>query len=165
MAQGRISVGAELALPQGDWNDFIATGFGATVRYEAPINDNISWMGTAGFLAFGEKDDSGAKATVIPVNAGAKYYFNGESFTGFYGGAELGLNFATVKVESEVPVGFDPDTFEPIYDSREVKDSETKFGFAPQIGYHLPSIDISLRYAIIEDMNYLGFRVAYVLGN
>ena len=45
-AQGRFSIGAELALPQGDWSDFVGTGFGASARYEAPINDNISWMGT-----------------------------------------------------------------------------------------------------------------------
>lgn len=146
MAQGRFSVGAELALPQGDWNDFIGTGFGASVRYEAPINDNLSWMGTAGFLTFGEKDDSGLKATIIPINAGLKYYFNGESFAGFYGGAELGLNFASFKVDGGE------------------SDSESEFGFAPQIGYHLPNIDISLRYAIISDADYLGLRVAYVFG-
>ncbi|HYF69989.1 MAG TPA: outer membrane beta-barrel protein [Ohtaekwangia sp.] len=147
MAQGRFSVGAELALPQGDINDAIGAGFGVTARYEAPINDNLSWMGTAGFLTFGEKDDSGVKATIIPINAGIKYYFNGESFTGFYGGAELGLNFASVKI-----------------DAIDETDSETKFGFAPQIGYHLPVIDISLRYSIIDDIDYLGLRVAYVFG-
>lgn len=154
MAQGRFSAGAELALPMGDFGDAFGTGFGATVRYEAPINDNLSWMGTAGYLAFGEKDDSGFKASIIPINAGLKYYFAGESFAGFYAGAELGFNIVKVKFDYDLPgIG-----------NVSGDNSETEFGFAPQIGYHLPVIDISLRYAIVNDADYLGVRVAYVFG-
>ena len=146
-AQGRFSIGANLALPQGDFSDFFGTGFGVDVRYEAPINDNLSWMGTAGFLSFGEKDDSGAKVSIIPINAGLKYYFT-ESFNGFYAGAELGFNIAKINYDSDA-----------IDD-----DSETKFGFAPQVGYHLANFDFALRYSIIDDADYVGLRAAYVFG-
>src|SRR5689334_6505370 len=122
-AQGRFSVGAELALPQGDLGDVAGTGFGGSVRYESPINENLSWMGTVGFLTFGEKDDSGVKVSMIPVLAGVKYYFT-ESFGGFYAGAELGLSFNKVTVDA---VDYD--------------ESSSDFGFAPQIGYHLGNID------------------------
>jgi len=149
-AQGRFSLGAELALPQGDMGDVVGMGFGGSVRYEAPINENLSWMGTVGFLTFGEKDDSSVKISMIPVFAGAKYYFN-ESFNGFYAGAELGISFNSVKVDA-----FDYD------------ESSSDFGFAPEIGYHLANIDISARYLIIkvdeEDANSIGFRIAYVFG-
>jgi hypothetical protein len=143
-AQGRFSIGADLAFPQGDIGDAVGIGFGADVRYESPINDNLSWMATAGFLSFGEKDDSGVKLSIIPINAGLKYYFT-ESFNGFYAGAELGFNIAKVKFD-----GGD--------------DSETKFGFAPQIGYHLANFDFALRYSIIDDADFVGLRAAYVFG-
>src|SRR5688572_28061703 len=96
-AQGRFSVGPELALPMGDFGDAVGLGIGASVRYEGAINDNLSWMGTVGFVSFtkktvdipffGEIENS---ATNIPINAGVKYYFT-ESFNGFYAGAELGI--------------------------------------------------------------------------
>lgn len=143
-AQGRFSIGAELSLPQGDWGDFVGMGFGGTVRYEAPINSNLSWMGTAGYVAFGEKDDSGLTMSMIPVTAGAKYYFT-ESFTGFYAGADLGMFFATVKLG-------------------DASESDSEFGFAPMVGYHLGAIDIGAKYQIISDANFVGFRIAYVLG-
>jgi hypothetical protein len=143
-AQGRFSVGAEVALPQGDWSDFVGVGIGGSVRYESAINDNLSWMGTAGYISFAEKDDSGLKFSMIPVQAGLKYYFN-ESFNGFYGAAELGITFAKAEFAG-------------------VSASDSEFGFAPSVGYHLGNIDISARYQIISDANYLGFRVAYVFG-
>ncbi len=149
-AQGRFSVGAELALPMGDFGDVAGMGFGGSVRYEAPINSNLSWMATAGFLTFGEKDESTVTVTSIPVLGGLKYYFT-ESFTGFYGGVEAGVAFNSVKVDA-----FD-------YDG-----SSTDFAFGPQLGYHLGAIDISARYFITktdeEDTNSVGFRIAYVFG-
>lgn len=147
-AQGRFSVGPEIALPMGDFGDVSGLGIGGTVRYEAPINDNLSWMGTAGYIGFAEKDDLGVKVSIIPIQAGLKYYFT-ESFSGFYAGAELGANIVKAKVD------FLGESF---------SDSETKFGFAPQIGYHLSVIDISARYQIIADSDYVGFRIAYVFG-
>lgn len=148
-SQGRFSVGAELALPQSDLGDAVSTGFGVSVRYESPINSNLSWMGTIGYLSFGEKDNQGLTVSMIPVMAGAKYYFN-ESFNGFYGGAELGLSFSKAKLD-----GFGDD-------------SSTDFGFAPQVGYHIANLDFSARYMIIKindgDANQIGFRVAYVFG-
>jgi hypothetical protein len=153
-AQGRFSAGAELALPSGDFGDAVGTGFGVSVRYEAPINDNLSWMATAGFLTFGKKEVAGIdySASLIPINAGLKYYFT-ESFNGFYGGVELGLNIAKAKAKGEI-AGFEVDESE----------SSTEFGFAPQVGYHLANFDFAVRYAIVSDFDYIGIRAAYVFG-
>ena len=52
---GRFSVGAELALPMGDFGDAASTGFGGSVRYEYPVNDNIGLTGTVGYLIFSGK--------------------------------------------------------------------------------------------------------------
>ena len=144
-AQGRFSIGANLAFPQGDAGDAVSTGFGIDGRYEAPINDNLSWMASIGVIAFGEKDNNDVKATLIPINGGIKYYFDGQSFSGFYAGGELGFNIVKYKVGDN-------------------SDSETEIGLAPQIGYHIANFDFSLRYAIINDADFVGLRVAYVLG-
>lgn len=153
-AQGRFSIGAELALPSGDFGDAVGTGFGASVRYEAPINENLSWMGTVGFITFGKEEIGGVDytASIIPINAGIKYYFT-ESFNGFYAGAELGLNIVKSKAEGEF-------FGQKINDSN----SETEFGFAPQVGYHLAKFDFAVRYAIVSDADYIGLRAAYVFG-
>lgn len=150
--QGRFSGGLELALPMGDFADGVGTGFGVSARYEAPINDNLSWMATAGYLTFGGKSDTFIdNVSIIPVNAGLKYYFGGESFNGLYAGGELGLNFVSVKTKE---TDF----------TESGSASETEFGFAPQIGYQFGNIDISGRYAIVSDADYFGVRVAYVFG-
>ncbi|HYG17486.1 MAG TPA: outer membrane beta-barrel protein [Ohtaekwangia sp.] len=148
LAQGRFSVGPELALPMGDFGDVSGVGFGASVRYEGAINENLNWMGTVGFLTFSEKDDFGVKISQIPIQAGIKYYFT-ESYSGFYAGAELGFHIVKAKV----------DVF-----GESMSTSETEFGFAPQVGYHLANIDIALRYQIVSDADYVGVRLAYVFG-
>jgi hypothetical protein len=147
-AQGRFSVGAELALPMGDFGDVSGLGIGGTVRYESAINDNLNWTGTAGYISFAEKDDYNLKISMIPIQAGLKYYFT-ESFNGFYGGAQLGVSI--VKAKSD-------------FFGESVSASDTEFGFAPEIGYHLSVIDISARYQIVSDFDYVGFRIAYVFG-
>lgn len=153
-AQGRFSVGPEVAIPMGDFGDAVGLGIGASVRYEAPINENLSWMGTVGFISFAKKSidtgfgDVDLSASIIPIQAGIKYYFT-ESFNGFYAGAEAGLNLLKAKTS---------------FDGESDSESETKFGFAPQIGYHISMIDISARYQVIADADYFGIRVAYVFG-
>jgi hypothetical protein len=148
LAQGRWSLGAELAFPQGDFADIVSTGIGISGRYEAPINDHLSWMATAGYISYMEKNDYGIKAWMLPLNGGIKYYVK-ESFNGFWFGGELGLTIVGVKVDNGL---FGED----------YNDSETKLGIAPQIGYHISNLDFSLRYSAVEDANFIGIRAAYV---
>lgn len=155
LAQGRFSIGADLALPLGDFADAVGFGIGGTARYEAPINDNISWMATAGFISFMKKEqDLGSFGTVdvsstaIPIQGGIKYYFT-ESFNGFYAAGELGVHMVSVKVEGG---------------GESESESETEFSFAPGVGYHLGALDLGARYQMAGDADYFGFRIAYVLG-
>jgi hypothetical protein len=144
-SQGNFSAGLELALPLGTFSDAVGIGFGATARYEAPIQDKLSWMGTTGFVSFtgktitipgfgSIKSDGG---TLIPIQGGVKYYFQ-EASNGFYASGELGVFIFTGT------------------------GSETKFGFSPGVGYRLEKFDFSGRFQIISNANYLGARVAYV---
>ncbi len=147
-AQGRFSVGPELALPMGNFGDAFGLGIGGSARYEGTINDNLNWMATAGYISYAEKNSSGVTASMIPIQGGIKYYFT-ESFNGFYASGDLGFSIVGAKAS---------------FLGQSLSTSETKFSLAPGIGYHLGSIDISARYQIISDASYLGFRVAYVFG-
>jgi hypothetical protein len=153
-AQGRFSLGAEVALPMGDFGDAVGLGVGGTVRYEAPISGNLNWTVTAGFISFMKKtQDTGfgeveSSATAIPIQGGVKYYFT-ESFSGFYAQGEVGVHMFKVKFDGDFGEG---------------DASETEVSFAPGVGYHLGNIDVSARYQIAGDGDYLGIRLAYVFG-
>ena len=151
-AFAQFSLGAELAIPMGTpFSDGFNMGFGGSVAYQAPINDNLSWTGYIGYQTYGAKNlPTGYSATfsMIPVQAGVKYYFT-ESGNGFYGELDLGMFFASADVSGG---GFSGST------------SESKFGFTPALGYRVSSFDLGLRYNLISDANNLAFRIAYVFG-
>jgi hypothetical protein len=145
---GRLSLGAELGLPMGDFGDAASTGFGGSLRYEHPMGDNIGLGLTAGYMMFGGKDE-GPDWTMIPVQAFLKYYFM-EQQSGFYGAAHIGIHSTTID-------------FGDLGDA-----SSTDMSYAPEVGYHLASIDVGLRYQMIategSTTSYLGLRLAYVFG-
>ena len=144
---GRLSLGAELGMPMGDFGDAASTGFGGSLRYEHPMGDNIGLGLTAGYLMFGGKDE-GPDWTMIPVQAFLKYYFM-EQQSGFYGAAHIGIHSWSVDYEFGEASGSD-------------------LSYAPEVGYHLANIDIGLRYQMIASegstLSYLGLRLAYVFG-
>lgn len=155
---GRFSIGAEVSLPMGDFGDAVGIGVGGSLRYEIPMGDNLGLTATAGFLSFSAKETDGITETMIPVQLGAKYYFQ-EQQEGFYGMVEVGIHSMTIKT--------------PAYDfgiiqipSESV--SETDLSYAPEVGYHLANFDIGVRYQMIattgSTTSYLGLRLAYVLG-
>ena len=95
----RLSIGAEVGLPMGNFGDAASTGFGGSVRYEMPMGDNLGLTGTVGFLTFSAKTGGliSASYTMIPIMFGAKYYFT-EQQNGFYGAFALGITMTTAKV-------------------------------------------------------------------
>jgi len=147
-ADGRLSIGAEVAMPMGTFGDAVSTGFGGSLRYEMPMGDNLGLTVTAGYITFSGKDFfDGISFNYIPVQVGAKYYFQ-EQQNGFYGMVELGIHSGSTSAEGS--------------------ESSTDLSYAPALGYHLANIDIGLRYQMIategESTSYLGLRLAYVLG-
>lgn len=167
MAQnGRFSVGAELALPMGDFGDGYGIGFGGSLRYEHPIGDMMGLGLTAGYLTFsGKSIDDGFGGTydnpsfsMIPVQAFFKYYF-GEQQNGFYAMANLGVHNSRVKSPEIEILGV-------TYGGETA--SSTDLSYAPELGYHLANLDLGLRYQIVSgdgsSSSYIGARIAYVFG-
>jgi hypothetical protein len=161
----RFSVGAELALPMGDFGDAVGTGFGGSLRYESPIGDNLGFTITAGYLSFSGKDFdfggttvTGESTYMIPIQAGLKYYFTDQQ-DGFYGQAELGVHmYKATEVTIDLTTGS--------YSSEDKM--KAAFSYAPELGYHLANVDIGLRYQMVstegDASSYLGLRLAYVFG-
>lgn len=165
---GRFSVGAELAMPMGDFADAAGMGFGASLRYEYPISDNLGLTGNAGYLMFGKKTFSNgfveveSKSSMIPVQLGAKYYFS-EAQDGFYAGLQLGIH--SFKSEVTIP---SYTLFGVTIPGSTSSASESKLSYAPEIGYHLANLDLGARYQMVategSTTSYLGIRIAYVFG-
>jgi len=166
---GRFSVGAELGLPMGDFGDAANMGFGGSLRYEMPMGDNLGLTATAGYLMFSGKDQDfggitikGGDWSMIPIQVGAKYYFQ-EQQDGFYGMVELGVHSTKYTIPSYTTTFYGVSVTVP-----EVSASSTDLSYAPEIGYHLANIDLGLRYQMVategSTTSYLGLRLAYVFG-
>lgn len=143
-----ISVGAEVALPMGNFGDAYNIGFGATGKVFYGLNDNADITGTLGYLHFGmEKTDYvSGNLSMIPIMFGYRH-----DFGGFYAEPQLGLVAVRSKVDT-VNLGFG--TFGGTY-------SETKFSLSLGGGYAMGDWDFGLRYQIIDNLSFLGLRVGY----
>lgn len=152
--ENRFSVGLELGIPTGDFGEVAGFGVGGSLGYEIPVGDKLGVIAQAGYVSFAGKEyDLGFFGTVkgpswgmIPVQAGAKFYF-----TDNQEGAYL---FGMVGIHSMSAGGA----------------SNTELSFAPGLGYIVgENIDLGLRYQIISgdgsSLSYLGLRAAYLLGS
>lgn len=141
-----FSVGLELGMPVSK-SDNNALGIGGSVRYEGPWGTQTSLMIDGGYLSFSGKTVgtiSYPNLTMVPIQAGIKYYFDDPS-SGLYVSGQLGLHFISASSQSQ-----------------------TDFGYAPGIGYHLEKIDVGIRFQAIlgsnnESYNFIGIRMGYVL--
>ncbi len=177
---GRFSLGAEVAIPGGDYGDNAGTGFGASLRYEMPLGDNLGLMGTVGYLTYGSKTvDFGGFGSykytnsMIPIMVGAKYYFS-EQQNGFYADLQLGLTMLTTK-----------SSFEFGGTTTDDSQSASAFTWSPGIGYHLDNLDFGVGYYgfsytttvtttfmgvststdVSASGSWIGIRAAYVFGS
>lgn len=147
----KISAGAELALPMGDFSNGYSVGFGATGKVFYGLTNESSITGTLGYIHFPMKSQPGLSGHVgmIPLQFG--YYHD---FGGFYIEPQLGLAFVSSKVEMKGMgdfFGFDMSGTA----------SDTKFSLGLGGGYNFGDWDVGLRYQIIQYANFLGARVAY----
>ncbi len=152
-----LGVGANLALPMGGtFGNEPGMGFGGGAQFEYMLSPNISGTVSATYLMFGEKDLAGTRKisySIIPIQAGAKYYFGN-----FYGLAETGINLLSLKVD--VPAR----TFMGVtIPGSSTSSSTSEFGFGFGAGYVLPmgknSLDISAKY-----QNYASSTAAINIG-
>lgn len=144
----KISIGAELSFPTGDFSQTHAFGIGGTAQVEFPVQDKLSATATGGVLFYNGKSIPGASGTkysginIIPIRVGLKNFFA----TGFYGAAQIGVGFINRGIG-------------------------TAFAYSPQLGYEFDSksgksFDISIKYdgyAKSGGLGAFGIRVAKVL--
>jgi len=163
---GPVSLGLEVALPMGDFADGYSLGFGASAGYEHPVGDNIGITAQIGYIILSPADgfkDIVDKASMMPIQAGLKYYFM-EQNNGFYGHAQIGIHNVSITTKEYENSG---NTFPS------ASDSDSQLSFAIGAGYVVNSkIDVGVRLNVItadseiegaESSNYLGFRIAYNL--
>jgi hypothetical protein len=163
--QGRTSVGAEVSFPTGSGSDGVSTGFGAWVRYEKGINKNFAWTVSAGYIYFPASQTEtvtipgstpivfslDGHLSLVPILAGAKFYPK-EVFKGIYFGADLGVT----------PIYFNG-TFSYAGYSQSISQNDNKFTVVPSVGVHAKRLDFAFRYTIIDQANFYGGRIGYVL--
>lgn len=151
MAQSKqISFGADMSIPMGEFGEVNSFGIGPAVGFEYPVQDRLGLTAQLAYQFVSSKSDykeSGVHTTMMPLQVGAKYYFE-EAQQGFYGQAQLGLH--TVAVHG---MGLTL--------------SSTNFSFAFGAGYQLEKLDFGLRINRITSSfggsTYLGIRAAYLL--
>ncbi|MFA7287560.1 MAG: hypothetical protein WC055_01640 [Melioribacteraceae bacterium] len=157
-AQSKLAfnAGANLGLPMGSFGDVAGIGFGASVGAEMPVADKITGTASVGYMMFAEKELGGAGLSIkssfsaIPILVGAKYALANN----FYGAAEVGFHLFSSTVKSEMTL-FGTTT------SAEATANTTDFTIGVGGGYTFGKIDVSAKYYLVSDANYLGVRVAY----
>jgi hypothetical protein len=154
-----ISVGGNLALPMGSFGDVANVGFGGTATYERSFAPNIVGEVYAGYLSFGGKEVFGVKysSSMIPIMAGAKYYF--QPGKGLYANALLGVHLFSQDIPAQTIFGVTVGGGSA---------SSTEFSFGVGAGYEMPmgknALDLNAHFMIVSDANYIGARVAYKFG-
>ena len=141
----KVGVGAMIGLPMGDLNDMASLAWGIDVMGEYAVDPSFALTLSIGYVDFVLKSeykdmldelDLDAKMGMIPVLAGAKYFFTDN----LYGSGQIGISFSTQK------------------------DGGSAFTFAPGIGYKMSeNLDLLLKYQSASDdgadMSFLGLRV------
>lgn len=139
----KISVGAEVALPLGDFSDISSVGFGASGKVYYGLNQEMNITGSLGYLNFPYKESGiSGGVSMIPLMFGFDYDFG----NGFYVEPKLGLMFTKVKMT---------------FMGHSATASDTKFGVGLGGGYRYEAWDFGLHYNFIDHLSFLGIRVAY----
>ena len=144
-----ISIGGNVFFPVGDWAELANIGYGGSVTYEHPLGRNIAGVIYSGYTYFGG-DTEGFNWTMIPLVAGAKFYFTPK--TDWYLSALLGVSFLTA--ETTTILG-------------EATASSTEFQGNVNFGYEVKTsekgaVDISAGFVYINELSYFGMRLAYI---
>lgn len=158
-AKAQLSVGADFALPLGDFGDVYGLGVGPSVGLDINLTEVFTVFGQASYdflMVKSDYSDIVSGSYMIPYQAGLKLYLGGDS-QGLYGMALLGGHTLGSKVTIL---------------GTETSDSSTLFSWGLGGGYRSGKLDLGLRYNSIskekdvESANassYIGLRVGFML--
>lgn len=142
----KFSVGAEAALPLGDFRKASTFGIGGTAQADYKVTDDLALNVNAGYISFLPKTNTvlgvsskGKAVGYIPILGGIRYYFSEEVFAL----AQLGVTIATAS-----------------------STSTSLFTYAPGIGYKFSdNVDAAIKYTGYSKNNInsstIGLRIAY----
>jgi hypothetical protein len=144
-----ISIGGNVVFPVGDWAEFAEIGYGGSATYEHPLGRNISGVLYSGYTSFGGTEE-GFSWTMIPLLAGVKAYLSPKQ--DWYLAGLLGANFITADYTSVLG---------------DASTSSTEFAGTANFGYEFKTaengaLDISAGFVFINEMSYIGTRIAYI---
>ena len=140
----KFSIGVEAGLPVGDFKEGYKFGIGGTAQAEYAAAEKLGLTLNAGYLSFSGKSEDILGETfkfptvsVVPVLAGAKYYFT----ENVYGHAQAGISFFN-------------------------NDGGSAFTYSPGIGIKAgEKFDILVKYQAAtksgSTLSFVGARVAY----
>jgi hypothetical protein len=158
-----ISIGANLALPIGDWSNSSSVGFGGTATYERSFTPNVVGQVYSGYIMMGGKDFEGGSysSALIPIMVGAKYFFQ-PGLKGFYGNALIGVTMYSFSAS------YDDPEVQAYWDLYSPSTTSTEFSFGIGAGYEIPmgknAVDLNAHFMLVSDANYIGARIAYRFG-
>jgi hypothetical protein len=142
----QISIGPEVDLPIGSFNDIYKVGFGGTIKGLLGVGTAGQVTLMTGFSSFKGKssgaggfDFSSQTFNIIPILLGYR-----QNFSGFYAEPLAGLAIYKTKV-----TGF--------------SESETRFTYGIGAGYAQKAVDLGLRWQSHEGATLLALRIAYAL--
>lgn len=147
----KVNVGAEIALPLGNFGNAYGIGFGATGKAFYGISEQGDITGTLGYMRFGMKggtDMMSGSMGMIPIMFGYRH-----DFGGFYGEPQLGLMMVSSKVKFD-DMGLGLSGLSGTH-------SQTKVSFGLGGGYVFGDWDLGARFQIIDNLNFLGLRIGY----
>ena len=144
-----ISIGGNVYFPVGEWAEFYSVGYGGSVTYEHPLGRNIAGVIYSGYTYFGGETE-GFNWTMVPLIAGAKFYFTPKQ--DWYMAGLLGVGFLNAKTTL---LGV------------EYTASSTEFQGNVNFGYEVKTsekgaVDISAGFVYINELSYFGMRPAYI---
>jgi hypothetical protein len=148
-----ISIGGNVYFPVGDWSDYANTGFGGSASYEHQLSKEVAGVIYTGYTSF-SSDVEGSSWTVVPLLAGAKFYFTPK--WDWYIAALLGVDFVTADVSTTIQG--------QLYESSA---SSTEFAGNINFGYEVQTsekgaVDISAGFVYVDQLSYFGMRLAYI---
>ena len=136
-----------VALPIGDWSDFVNLGIGAGVGMRVPHSPELNFRGEISYIHFMTEDVPGAdwSWSMIPVNILAEYQMESMYLLG-----GLGLVFAKSKVEFDDVPGMD------------FSSTDSEIGLVVGAGFELsPSMVLEGRFNIVSDANFLSANLGF----
>ena len=160
--QGRAAsvVGLEMAIPTGDFGDYVGVGIGSTLHLDIDVEKNTNPRATfvCGYFLFTNKEEPTTKikssAQMYFVGGGVKYILK----SGPYFAIDLAFHSFTVKQEipaSSYTIGEYTFTI-PATSDKYIK---YRFGFTPIIGYQIEvsrlQFDAGIKYTFASDFDNL----------